>query len=282
MLDMKLLKRFLREPLFHFVAVGALIFVFFVAINDTDRASADRIVITPERIDQLAAGFSSVWKRTPSEDELSALIDEDIREEVYYREAVALGLDKNDVIVRRRLRQKMEFLTDTGAYLLDPAAGELETYFVANEQAFREGPRVALEQIYLGKNPTPEAARRSLSALQSGREISPERTLLPAQLRLSPPNAVDDVFGKGFFDRVEKFPPEAWSGPVASAYGVHLVRILESVPARTPPLEEVRDAVLRDWKEAKAQEIREKDYAERREHFVIEIRRGDAQAAEDR
>jgi len=280
------LKRFLREPLFHFAAVGALIFAFFVAINDTDRASAERIVITPERIDQLATGFSSVWKRTPSEDELSALIDEDIREEVYYREAVALGLDKNDVIVRRRLRQKMEFLTDTGAYLLDPPAGELETYFAANEQAYREGPRVALEQIYLGKSPTPEAAKRSLSALRSGREISPsslgERSLLPAQLHLSPPNGIDDVFGKGFFDRVEEFPPGAWSGPVASAYGVHLVRILESLPARTPPLEEVRDAVLRDWKEAKAQEIREKDYAERREHFVIEIRRGNAPAAENR
>ena len=279
------MKRFLREPLFHFMAIGGLIFVFFVAVDDTDKAPADLIVITPERIDQLATGFSSVWKRMPSEEELSALIDEDVREEVYYREAVAVGLDKNDVIVRRRLRQKMEFLVDTGAYLLDPPAGELETYFAANEQTYREGPRLALEQIYLGENPTPEAARRSLSALQSDPEISPsslgERTLLPAQLRLSPPNAIDAVFGKGFFDLVEKFPPGAWTGPVVSAYGVHLVRILESLPARTPPLEEVRDAVLRDWKAAKALEIRERDYAERRKHFVVEIRR-DTQAGEDR
>ena len=90
------------------------------------------------------------------------------------------------------------------------------------------------------------------------------------------------MFGRGFFDQVEELPPGLWTGPVGSAYGAHLVRILDSQPARTPPLEEVRSAVLRDWKEAKAQEIREKDYAERRKHFVVEIRRGDARTAENR
>jgi parvulin-like peptidyl-prolyl isomerase len=87
------------------------------------------------------------------------------------------------------------------------------------------------------------------------------------------------VFGQGFFDLVVKLPSGEWAGPVVSAYGVHLVRILNTLPARTPPLEEIRDAVLKNWREAKAQEIRERDYAERRKHFVVEIRRGDARAA---
>jgi hypothetical protein len=125
-----------------------------------------------------------------------------------------------------------------------------------------------------------------LSALQSDAATDPstlgERTLLPAQLSISPPNAIDGVFGKGFFELLAKLPPGVWTGPVVSAYGVHLVRILDSLPARTPPLEEVRDAVLRDWRAAKALEIREQDYAERRKHFVVEIRRGDERTAENR
>ena len=283
---MKLLLRILREPLLHFLAIGGLIFLLFAAVDDTRDAPTDVIVVTPERINQLAAGYSSVWKRMPTDDELDALIDEHVREEVYYREALALGLDRNDTIVRQRLRQKMEFLTDSGANLLEPAAGELEAYFAANEQAFRRGPRLAFEQIFLGETPGPESITRSLGALQSDPVTDPsalgERSLLPAQLSLSPPNAIDGVFGQGFFELIVELPPGVWTGPVVSAYGVHLVRILDSLPARTTPLEEVRDAVLWDWKAAKAQEIREQDYATRRKHFVVEIRRGDERTAENR
>ncbi len=110
---MKSLPRLLREPLLHFLAIGGLIFLLFAAADDTRETPADVIVITPERIDQLAAGFSSVWNRLPTDDELDALIEEHVRGEVYYREALALGLDRNDAVVRRRLRQKMEFLTDS-------------------------------------------------------------------------------------------------------------------------------------------------------------------------
>jgi hypothetical protein len=282
---MKRLLRLLREPLFHFIAIGGLIFALYAAVDDAREAPADVIVITPARIDQLAAGYNAVWKRMPTEDELGALIDAEVREEVYYREALALGLDKNDTIVRRRMGQKMQFLLDTGAYLQEPAAGELEAYFDANEQTYRSGLRLAFEQIYLGEAPAVDAISLSLGALRSDPPSDPatvgERTLLPARLGVSPISAVDGVFGKGFFDLVAELPPGKWAGPVVSAYGVHLVRILDTRPARTPPLEEIRDAVLRDWREAKAREIREQDYAERRKHFVVEIRR-DARAAESR
>jgi hypothetical protein len=282
---MKLLMRLLREPLFHFVVIGGLFFVIFAAVDDSREEPSDVIIITPERIDQLAAGFNSVWKRMPTQEETDALIEEDIREEVYYRDALALGLDQNDTIVRRRLRQKMEFLMDTGANLLVPAAGELEAYFVANEQTYQREPHLALEQIYLGDAPDQQTIARSLNALRLDPQTDPsalgERTLLPAQLGLLPRNAVDGVFGKGFFDLVFDFAPGEWAGPVASAYGVHLVRILDNLPARTPPLDKIRDAVLRNWREEKAQEIRELDYAGRRENFVIEIRRGDTQATEN-
>ena len=281
---MKLLMRLLREPLFHFIAIGGLIFAVFAAVDDTGEAPADVIVIAPERIDQLAASFSAVWKRAPTDDELDFLIDEEVRSEVYYRTALALGLDRNDTIVRRRMRQKMEFLLDTGAYLQEPAAGELEAYFAANEELYRSGLRLAFDQIYLGEDPVAEAISLSLGALRSDPPADPaalgERSLLPTQLGLSPSTAVDGVFGTGFFDLVAKLPPREWAGPVRSSYGVHLIRIIDTLPAQTPPLEEIRDVVLRNWRQAKAQEIREQDYAERRKHFVVEIRRGDARAAE--
>jgi hypothetical protein len=283
---MKHLQRLLREPLLHFFAVGALIFLLFAVVNDARKTPADMIVISPERIDQLAAGFNAAWYRLPTDDELDALINQDVREEVYYRDALALGLDKDDTMVRRRMRQKMEFLADTGASLLKPAAGELKDYFAANKQTYRNAPKLAFEQIYLGENPAPETITQSLSTLQSDPASDAsnlgERTLLPAQLRLSPPKAIEGVFGKGFYEQLVEFRPRSWSGPVTSAYGVHLVRILESAPARTPPLKEVREAVLRDWKAARAKDIREQDYARRRARFVVEIRRRDAQKAQSR
>lgn len=283
---MNLLPRLVRQPLLHFLAIGGLIFLVFAAIDDKGEAPANVIVVTPERINQLAAGFQSVWKQMPTDDELDALIDENIREEVYYRVALTLGLDRNDAVVRQRLRQKMEFLADTGADLLKPIAGELEAYYAANEQTFRRGPRLALEQLYLGETPDRDSITRSLRVLRSNRATDPatlgQRTLLPARLGLSPPNAIDGVFGQGFFEQLAELPPGEWAGPVRSAYGLHLVRIPDSLPARTPPLEEVRDAVLRDWKAAKAEEIRELQYARLRERFIVEIRDADGRLVENR
>lgn len=276
---MNLLMRLLREPLLHFLVIGGFIFLFYAAVDETRESPADVIVIGPARISQLAAGFNSVWKRMPNDDELNALINEEIREEVYYRDALALGLDRNDTIVRRRLRQKMEFLTDTGAYLQEPSAGELETYLAANEQTYQREAHLAFEQIYLGEHPDAQTITRSLDALHFDPPAEPstlgEHTLLPAQLRLSGQSAIDGVFGQDFFDQVAKLAPGVWSGPVTSSYGVHLVRILDGQPARVPPLSEVRDDVLRDWRSAKAVEVRELDYERRLGRYVVEIQRAD-------
>ncbi len=258
----------------------------YTIVDEPGNNSTGIIVITPERIAQIATGFNSVWKRMPTDEELDALIEGEIRDEVYYRDALALGLDKNDAVVRRRLRQKMEFLTDTGVYLRQPSAGELEAFFAANEHKYRSEPRLAFEQIYLGKDPVKETVTRPLEALLSDPAMDPsalgEDTRLPAQLRLSRPEAIDSVFGQGFFEQLAELAPGVWSGPVVSPYGVHLVRTLDGLPARTPPLKEVREVVLKDWKAAKALENREQDYARRRGLFVVEIHRGDKQDPEKR
>lgn len=274
-----ILQRFLREPLLHFIAIGGLFFLIYTAVNDIGENPTDTILITPERISQIATVFNQVWNRMPTAEELDNLIKEEVRSEVYYRDALALGLDKNDAVVRRRLRQKMEFLTDTGIYLQEPSAGELETYFAANEQAYRSEPRLAFEQIYLGESPSEDTVSQTLKTLLSEPAIDPstigQRTLLPAQLKLSPPDAIDSVFGKGFYRQIAELAPGQWSGPVTSDYGIHLIRTLDGRPARMPLLEEVRDSVLKDWKSAKAKENREQDYAKRRSRYIVEILRSE-------
>jgi hypothetical protein len=281
---MKHFKRLLQEPLLHFLAIGGLIFLLFAAVSGPSPAPTDTIVVGPERIEQLATGFKAVWRRPPTENELNALIDDFVREEIYYREALTLGLDRNDTVIRRRLRQKMEFFTDSGADILQPAAGDLEAYLAANEQTYRHEPLLAFEQIYLGEASPPETITGLLNTLRSEPATEPsqlgERSLLPAQLGLSRTEAIDGTFGKGFFERIAEIQPGLWAGPVKSGYGVHLVHILDSQPARTPPLEEVRDAVLRDWKAAKALEIRELYFARLRERYVVEISRSNAATAE--
>lgn len=270
-----ILMRLLREPLLHFFVLGALIFSVYANLDVRNEASPDVISIPATQIDRLTAQFTSIWRRSPTDEELDNLIDEYVREEVYYREALTLGLDQNDAVVRQRMRQKIEFLADTGAQMLEPTADELQAYLVANDEKYNLKALRSLEQIFLGQTPNEDDITRELQSLNADRTRNTsalsKRSMLPAELRLSRPEAIDSVYGNGFFAQIENFPVGQWSGPVVSAYGVHLVRILDSQGARTPTPEEMRATVLRNWQAEKAIELRELDYLARKERFTIEI-----------
>jgi hypothetical protein len=278
-----ILQRLVREPLLHFIAIGGLFFLIYSAVNEPYDNSIEKILISPERISQIENRFSSVWNRVPTPGELDNLIEEEIRIEVYYRDALALGLDANDTIVRRRMLQKMEFLTDTSIYLQEPSEVELAKYFAENEQNYRREPRLAFEQIYLGQSPSKDTVLQILQSLQSKSAIDPSTlgrpTLLPAQLKLSQPNAIDSVFGKGFYNQIAGITPGEWGGPVTSSYGTHLVRTLDGEPGNMLSLEEVRKSVLKDWQSYKAKENRKQDYVKRRSRYSIEIN-GDENSGE--
>jgi len=265
--------RLLREPLFHFLIIGSLLFVLFSMVSGPAPAPVNTIVITPERVTQLAAGFEAVRKRPPTDDELRVLVDSFVREEVYYREALALGLERDDTIIRRRLQQKMEFLTDTGAELIEPKAGELEEYYQANVVRFQQPPAIALTQVFLGKNPDPDQIAEALDALRSDNEADLSRwsqvTLLPPQLRLSTSTEIDGMFGAGFFDGLMQIPEKYWSGPIQSGYGVHLVRIEERLSAHLPPLDDVRDVTEREWRAEKMKELHELVYARLLQRYTV-------------
>ncbi len=276
--------RLLREPLLHFFAVGGLVFVFYANAGNRTENSPGVIDISAAQVEQLAAQFSSVWKRPPTDDELDHVIEDFIREEVYYREALALHLDQGDAVVRQRLRQKMEFLTDNSAQLLTPTEAELQAYLAANEIKYQQGARRSLEQVFLGQTPSAERVTDVLTRLQSDsslqRDGQGERTMLPGELNLALPEAIDSVYGSGFFEQIQDLAPGQWFGPVVSAYGIHLVRILDSQAAPAMPEAKMREAIIRDWQAEKAIELRELDYAERKSHFEVRIDGRDAQTEE--
>jgi len=261
-----------REPLVHFLTIGVLVFAVFSTLNDTPpRPAADQIVVTPEIAARLASSFEATWRRPPTRDELAGLIEDHVREEIYVREALALGLDREDTVIRRRLRQKMEFLTASAAESLDPSEQELRAHLEAHPDRFTPPPQVAFEQVFLGEDPDSGQVQATLSALRRGTDPTAvgARTLLPAHLPLSAPAAVDGTFGQGFFETIAATPPGAWQGPVASGYGQHLVRLNRALPAEPPPFEMVRDEVLQDWKRAKAEELSEQQFEQLKARYAI-------------
>jgi hypothetical protein len=269
------LSRLLREPLLHFFVIGGAVFGAFSLLSPPTPPPADVISIGPERVDQLAQSFKSVWKRQPTEAELAALTEDFVRGEIYYREALALGLDQNDTVIRQRLRQKMEFFTGVDIAQQPATDPELEAWLAANQVTYRQEPRIALQQVYLGTDQTTDQNQRLLEELNEkpGMDFAAvgQRTLLPSELGLSRPQDVDGVFGQEFFDQLGSLPEGVWGGPFASGYGLHLVRITDSQQGRLPLLDEVRAAVTRDWEAAQEKDARAAAFERLRERYVVEI-----------
>jgi len=280
------MKTLLREPLVHFVLMGGVLFLVFglssgrggVQVGRVGQTSG-RIVVTPGNISQLAAGFERSWKRAPSESELKGLIEDYVRDEVYYREALAMGLDREDGVIRRRLRQKLEFLTeDLGA--LDPPSEEtLQRFLDEHADEFRAEPLIAFRQVYV------DSGRRGATALEHAQRVladlragAPSATLgdpmlLAPELGLSRLTKVAARFGDDFAEALREVPLGVWHGPIRSSYGLHLVEVIERVAGYSPDLDEVRDAVQREWLAARKTEIKEQVYRKFRQHYSVTIQR---------
>ena len=263
-----MLNRLLREPLVHFIAVALCIFALYGVLNRSQPETPDRIVITGARIEQLAGLFAKTWQRPPSAEELKGLIDDHVKEEIFVREALALGLDKDDTVIRRRLRQKMEFLYDVEIEALDPTDAELDAYLNAHADQFRVEPMTAFQQIFLNPEKRGESIDRDAAAILATLRADPEAdwatlgdpTLLPPELPPSGKTSIDDTFGGGFAEALDTMAPGQWAGPVASSYGLHLVRVTKREAGRIPALAEVRDAVVREWSNDKRKSVEEQRF----------------------
>jgi hypothetical protein len=265
----------LREPLLHFFGIAAATFALYALFDDTDSgpAPADEVIaVAATDVDRLSQQFEAVWGRPPAAAELAGLIEDHVREEVYYREALALGLDRNDAVIRRRLRQKMEFLGDTGAAALAPDDATLRAHFERNLERFTPPARMTFEQAFVGE----DGSREALAALRGGADPASvgRPTLLPAVLEGAPRSVVDGTFGEGVFDRVAALPAGEWAGPVRSAYGEHLVRVETLEPAAPPPFEDIRARVEDDWRQDAAAALREAQYGTLRARYSVVLPEG--------
>lgn len=270
-----MLKKFFQDPLGHFLLIGGALFVIFAVMNPSMPGDSDRrIVVGAGRIEQLASIFVKTWQRPPTPEELQGLIDDYVLEEVYYRKAMAMGIDKNDTMIRRRMRQKMEFLSDDAAALAEPSEEELKTYLAANESKFRVEPVYTFRQIFFNpeKHPGDPLAhvRARAEVLRAGGRVEGDQTLLPDFFAEAPSQAVDSTFGTGFAKQLDALAPGQWGGPVASGIGLHLVRLESRRPGRLPDLTEIRSLVKREWANQKRLELRQKFNAELlKDHKVV-------------
>ena len=278
--------KLLREPLVHFLALGAVVFLLFNLNARGHAPQPGRIVVSSAKVEQLVVGFSRTWHRPPSQLELDGLVEDAIRDEVLYREALAMGLDKDDTIVRRRMRQKLEFLTDEVSAVAPPSDQELQGWLDRHPDKFRVEPTTAFSQIYFGSSRGESAAAAASNALaqlrRGGTTIAAlelgDATMLPHELPLSRPDEVASVFGEGFARGIAGMEPMRWSGPVQSAYGWHLVYVRERVEGRPRPLAEVRGAVQREWLAARRKDVVDATYTRLREKYVITVEAARPQA----
>lgn len=261
-----------REPLVHFLAIGAGIFGLYSLLSP-DGWSDRSIRITQDEIANLEARHLKLWDRPPSPAELNSLIESDIRDEITYREGVKLGLARDDTVIKRRVRQKYELLTDEEAAISPPDQETLQAYLSAHPEKFSRGPIIAFRQILL---PLSADINQLKSALAKG--AKPERlgapSLLPTMMDGATLDSVSRDFGNDFAKDLMMLPKGRWSGPIGSSYGSHLVFVDREQSAQIPPLKDIQSDVLSEWENDRQIADRENRYRALRRRYNIIIEAG--------
>lgn len=270
-----------REPLVHFLLLGAALFAVYAQFgHDLGKPASNEIVVTAGRIRSLVQTFARQRNRAPSDEELAGLVREFVREEALAREATRLGLDRDDTVVRRRLAQKMEFLSRGDAAPVEPTDDELRAYLAAHPERFRLDSRFWFRQVLLDRSRRGDRveadAARFLAALNgpgSPQDLHAlgDGLLLGDRFDDVSRRAVEAQFGKPFADRLESLPLGRFEGPIESGYGLHLVRVERRTPGRLPALAEVRDAVVREWSGARERTDREARMRALLSHYEVTI-----------
>lgn len=272
------IKTILREPLAHFLIAGAVVFGLN-AMRDIPPDPAGRtIVIDEAQVRRLTDTFMQSWQRPPTPAEVDGLIRDYIREEIYYREALRLGLDSDDQVIRRRLRNKMEFLARSEIEAATPGDATLQAWLDRNPAKYAGGAKFDFEQLYVGGNDASAARRRALSIqreLGAGADPSTlgDPLSVPRHMEGASGTEIARTFGDGFAAALSSLPQGRWVGPVQSGYGAHVVRVTHvALPAR-PRLDDVRQAVENDWREATAEKREAQSYQALLDGYTIRIKR---------
>jgi peptidyl-prolyl cis-trans isomerase C len=259
----------LREPLMHFLIGGALVFAFFAWRGEVVDPESRSITVTVDTAEQLAARFEQTMQRTPTPAEMDGIIRDYVREEVYYREAIRLGLDADDEVIRRRLRSKMEYLARAEAEAAKPDDATLQAWLDRNAARYAADARYSFDQIFLGDGDGAEVLRAVNGGADwkdLGKPIS-----LPKSLEAAGNGEIDRILGQEFAAALAEQKQGDWTGPIRSGFGQHLVRIRKVEVPQPPKLAEIRQRVENDWRVATATSREAKAYQALLDGYSITI-----------
>ncbi len=276
-----MIARWLREPLLQFLVVGVLLFGLWkvVSPHSADLGPANRIVLTDDDLKQLATTWMLAGRAPPTDQQLQSLIDDRVREEVLYREALALGLDKDDTIVKRQLARKMEFLAEDVSKLEVPQPGELKAWFEKNKDRFALPPRVSFRHIYFSPDRRGENVRADAERAHS--ELAGKPMDAPAVATAGDPFMFQQYYGDRPFDEIARqfgpqfaralvaVKPGAWTGPIASGYGWHVVFAESITPQRIPDFDDIEADVKSAWMEDRRNAVRVRLYDAMRARYEV-------------
>lgn len=278
----------LSEPLLHFLLIGALLFCAYTYLQSDTRSTPQSFVVTAGKIEHLASLFSRTWQRPPTRLELEGLIGDYVREEIAYREGMKMGLDQDDTIIRRRIRQKLDFIADDLGSQIEPTEEQLTTFLNESPDSYRIDPRITFRQVFLDPERHALDLEESVAKLLDTLKSDPiadalhlgDQTLLEYQNADRSKREVASNFGQQFAEEIVKLPLQQWHGPIRSAYGVHAVYITERTDGRLPPLNEVRDLVRRDWEQKHRTDLVESFYQGLMKKYEVAIEWPDTAAEE--
>ena len=277
------IRSLLREPLLHFLLIGMLLFLLYGKVAPPS-ADGNRITVNRTVIAALASQFQATWSRPPTPVELNGLVDSYVRDEVLFREGTALGLLKDDPVIKRRVRQKLEVLIEEEGKSATPSDAELTAYLSRNAAEFRMPPALSFQQVLFDPasygDLLESALTASMAALNSGAtaESQGKPSMLPSHVEKLPLDLVIREFGDDFGHALESAPVGQWIGPIRSGFGVHLVRISERTPGYVPALDEARKAVTREWENDQREAALANNYARLLKEYSVVIEGENAEA----
>lgn len=272
--------RLFKEPLIQFLLIGACIYGAYGLFAPPEESDLDTtVVVDANRINGFVAQWSSRWNRPPTREELDGLINSYIREEILFRQAVAMGLDEDDPVTRRRMAQRLEFLTSDLAKVVEPNEAELEQYLQDNIDQFRAPDLISFVQVFFdpdarGDN-TLEDANEALTELKAAGAPDPENVqagdnfMLPGYFESATELEVRKRLGGGFTESLMELEPGVWHAPVLSGFGVHLVYVFDKIQAPTPVLADVRPQVLDAWQREQVDTFNKKFYEGLKDRYTV-------------
>jgi hypothetical protein len=265
--------KYLKDPLVIFLISGSVIFLAERLYDGGGVAADYRIDVTPGLQNRILDQWQAQMGRAATAEEASGLLEQWIKEEIYYREAKTLGLDENDTIIRRRLAQKLTFLNEDLANAQPPETTELQMFFVENADDYTEPERFSFEHRYFSSDRREDAQADAEAAITST-AIAGDPFILQRSYAQRSAKEIADLFGRDFATSLTEFDsvdPNLWQGPVQSAYGWHLVRLSQRTASRDPLLSEVKDAVLRDFQQQRRRQANEALYQQLRARYDIQL-----------